>query len=225
MYIKFDDLVSNNVLYFLTCWVTASVIIFIATSLRPFLFLGEAERYLEYSLPAQVILLVFFFDVWVVYLPLVIVYCFLFYAATIIKLKLIGGYIDTSIEDDLFFWIKNNIKNKRFLGIPTGNIQFELLYKTGNCIWRVPANLSRISEADYLKLYPIAHYYPPDNLSNIVNQYDVHYLLVNEQIIKNILNPSIRYDFEKFKKVFGNSRYSIYKTARSGSVSDLSVKE
>ena len=215
MYIKFDDLMSNTVLYFLTCWIAASVVVFIITSLRPFLFLGEAERYLEYSLSAQVILLVFFFDLWAVYLPLVIVYCFLFYVATIIELKFMSDHIDTSIEENLFSWIKNNLKDRKFLGIPAGGIQHELLYKTGNCIWQVPANLSRVSEADYLQLYPIRYPYPSDSLNDIVNQYDIHYLLVNEQDVKETLLSGIHYDFTRFKKIFGNSKYSIYKTTKS----------
>lgn len=215
MGMNFENLIFNTVIYFLICWVVASTIIFIMTSLRPFLFLGEAERYLEYSLPAQVILLVFFFDLWAVYLPLVIVYCFLFYAATIIQLKLLDDSFDRSIEENLFVWIRNNVKNERFLGIPAAGTQYELLYKTGNCIWQVPANLTCFSEADYLKLYPIAHSYPPNDLSDIVDQYDIHYLLVNEQDYKRNLCSGIHYDFKKYGKIFENSKYSIYKTAKS----------
>jgi hypothetical protein len=48
---------------FLWAWTAVSLAVFLLVSVRPLLFLGEAERYVAYSLPAQVLLLAFVWDV------------------------------------------------------------------------------------------------------------------------------------------------------------------
>ena len=210
---------TNNVLFFLFSWIVASLIIFFLTSLRPFLFLGEAERYIEHSVPAQVILLsvLFTFTSPSIHLMLIalLTYHGLFYAANI---ALIYGVYKSSYsggddKEELFNWLTTEaVTGKKILTIPDTDHN-ELVYKTDNAVLFPPANFTLITEDLFNDLWGELPW-PTRDLQRLIESYGLDIIIVNKKQIDYSLKRGWYYDLSPYTKVHENNVYVVYQTAQ-----------
>jgi hypothetical protein len=203
---------SNNVLFFLFSWIIASLIIFFMTSLRPFLFLGEAERYIEHSVPAQVILLSVLFAFWMDYMVfgLLLLYHLVFYVCN--NVLIYGSYKlgmeNRKAKEDLFSWfISNKIKGKKVLSIPID--YYEIQYKTDNAVLFPPANFTLIGEDEYEDLFE-EYPYPNRDLEKQIKRYELELIVVNKRSLDYASKRGWNYDLGRFTKIFENIVYAVY---------------
>jgi hypothetical protein len=210
IYIFLNPLLGNNVIYFLNCWIIASIVVFVATSLKPLLFLGEAERYLEYSIAPQILLLVIFLNYWTGCLQFIVIYCMAFYGLTITELALHKKYSKLDSKEHLISWIKENIHKKNLLKIAADGMQFELLYRTDNPVW-YPESIT-LSKEEFLKIYPVKAFYPPENIQSVIEQYDIKYVITSKNDLIKAEKSGIHYKFKNLDTVFDNPEYLVYKT-------------
>ena len=208
---------TNNVLFFLFSWILASLIIFFLTSLRPFLFLGEAERYIEHSVPAQVILLSVLFAFWMDYMVfgLLLLYHLVFYVCNNV---LIYGFYKLGREnrkakEDLFSWfISNKINGKKVLSIPTD--YYEIQYKTDNAVLFPPANFTLISEDDRDELFE-EYPYPNRDLEKQIKRYKLDLIVVNKKNLDYASKRGWNYDLNPYRRIFENDVYVVYECSSS----------
>ena len=209
---------TNNVLFFLFSWILASLIILFMTSLRPFLFLGEAERYIEHSIPAQVILLSVFFTFTspsVQMLIALLTYHGLFYAANIAliyELYKMSSH-DRNSKEELFNWLVTEaITGKKILAIPDV-YHYELVYRTDNAVLFPPASATLITENIHNRLWEELPW-PTRDLQRLIESYGLDLIIVNKKQIDYALKRGWNYDLSHYTKVHENNVYVVYQTAQ-----------
>lgn len=222
LYLVFKHLevvTTNNVLFFLFSWIVASLIIFFMTSLRPFLFLGEAERYIEHSVAAQVILLSVLFAFWMDYLVfgLLLLYHLVFYVCNNVLIYVLIyklGMENRKAKEDLFSWfISNKINGKKVLSIPTS--YYEIQYKIDNiAVLFPPANFTLIGEDDREELFE-EYPYPNRDLEKQIKRYELDMIVVNKRSLDYASKRGWNYDLGRFTKIFENDVYAVYECSSS----------
>jgi len=215
IYISYKNLeliLSSKLLSFLLFWVIASFITFFLTSFKPFLFLGEAERYLEYSITAQVILFAIFVNNMVVVNSFV-TYNLAYYIFTIFMIYTVhkSRLTEEEAKSELLNWIKSkNIKNKNILTIDM--TFYEIPLTTENYILR-PSSLSVLSEDEFKEVF-IEYPYPNVNLAKLVNKYKIDLICVKKKSLDYCIRRGWNYDFSQFIKVYENEEYVVYSTSK-----------
>lgn len=206
-----EEVIATKLLLFLCLWIISSIIVFFFTSLRPFLFLGEAERYIEHSVSAQAIFISIFFvflEEWAI-LKLLILYHLLFYVFNII---LMYGFYKTfspseKAKKEMFNWfISERITNERILGIPT-DVHYDLVYGTNNGVLHPPGNFTLISEDEFKDIYR-EYPYPNTDTKKLVDMYNLTILVVNKELLKS---SDWAYDLRSFTKLYENDVYTVYR--------------
>ncbi|WP_195783451.1 hypothetical protein [Aliarcobacter butzleri] len=196
---------SKNVDIFIFSMFTSFFIIFILTSFKPFLFLGESDRYLDY-------LVVFSVFVMIVYLPTSYVYIIILFQ---VVLYLFTLYIFFNSSDnygkdfiEIMNFVKNNINNKDkhvIHGILGAYINYPLSVLTGLKSLAIEAKYV-FDLANNKKLMPNDRIYTND-FEYLYNEYGVDIIVAN----KKYLNSGIKYDFSKFNLLYENQKYVLYK--------------
>jgi hypothetical protein len=135
-YIFFNDLVGESNLFFMANVIISATILFVITNIRYFLFLGEAERYLNH--------ISFFLTYFVVYSTVKLNFIFIVYFLALYGLiflllefflydKLSNKFKSKNkdaIEDEVILFL-NNIKKHNILCYPFGAIGFwRIMYQT-----------------------------------------------------------------------------------------------
>ena len=133
-----------------------------------------------------------------------------FYALTITELALHKKYFKQDSKEHLISWIKENIHEKNLIKIAADGMQFELLYKTENPVW-YPESLT-LSKTDFLNIYPVKAFYPPENIQSVIEQYDIKYIIISKNDLIKAEKSGVHYKFENMDNVFENPEYRIYKT-------------
>jgi hypothetical protein len=209
----FSFITSNNTLLFLSSLTAASFVTFILVSIKPFLFLGEAERYLEHSVPAQVILLCLFMVNGSGFILLMSYHC-LFYIFTLYKLYISHRACskDREFEQDLFAWFHSqNIQGKNILPGLSGSLQFELAYRTDNNIL-YPVGEGWLDSEEYGLLFEKAPF-PNTNLKMLIEKYALDLIIVNKQALEYAAKRGWIYDLNPYTKIFENDIYTVYETS------------
>lgn len=180
-------------------------IIFLLTSFKPFLFLGESDRYLDY-------LVIFTIFILLVSLPDDYLYIFvvleflLFLITLLIYFKSSSNYGKNFIETMIY--IKQNIlKKDDFVihGILGIYINYPLSVLTDIKSLSIETNYV-FDLAMNKKLMPSDKFYTND-FDYLYNEYRVNIIVAN----KKYLNKEIEYDFSKFDVFYENKQYIVYK--------------
>jgi len=208
-------ILANNVLCLLLSWIIASLGVFFLTSLRSFFFLGEAERYLEHSVPAQSFIfsvLIFLEDHGTLF-AVIIAYSIFFYLGTVIQLYL--AYRVTrprrKAKEELLNWfVYQKIVGKKVLTIPY-EIHYDIPYRTHNEILYPPANFTLMTEEEFKDLHEV-YPYPSTNLLKLVDRYNLDLIVTNNEKLKEAREEGWRYDLSQFEPLFRNNFYSVYRT-------------
>lgn len=176
----------NYLDHFLLLWMGLGLICFLITTLRPFLFLGESDRYLEYTLFPSLFLLVKFLPKGLEGL----IGAFLIYSILYTFLAL-GQYQRQYRQNDEDF-IKNEAIFKSLNQLPKGVLfpigpfHYQALYCTRFPILTHGGNIDeRLLSPDEFMLVYGNYPYPSEHFLEIVNRYQVSYIMSAPEFLNN----------------------------------------
>ncbi len=196
--------------------IIASGVAFLITSLPPFLFLGQAERYFEYSIPfiAYVFIeLVSHLNLsakWVYYLILLQTIIILTHYLRINKSSIQNIFCHNEEVKDIIIYLKK-CEPKKILTLPT-KISFLFSFSLMpqhkfyfRCINKTGEGFNYMNK-DWVKFeWPI----PP--LSSFKKKYGIDTIIVLKSKTKNVQsNTDINYNLNKLEKSYENETFSIY---------------
>jgi len=213
--------VADDVTLFLSFLSISTIFLFIITSLKYFLFLGQAERYFEYS--AGFIYVLFIYYISKVGISSRVLYWLLFFQMTII----LGNFLYSqrhALRERLTFSEKNkfralidyleNLGGLKLLSIPTKwNFKIATYLDNTDALFYYD-NISNPKKIDGIKYmqedHILLHYVKPD-MQYFANKYGINTVVVQKKELKNAENLGINYEFKDCKKLFENDEYLVYK--------------
>ena len=201
--------------------IISSIAAFILTSIRKLLFLGEAERYFEYSALFTALLLVFYaaknsVDAGLLlYLVLwqlsVVAANFIIFNPALVRNNL--ALTADRAADELSAFIKENIKASSIISIPTKFMYWLSFCAGGNAnkfyfdfIYSDAQGL-KYMDSDY------AYYgFPRTDLEYFYEKYSVDIVIVAKRYFARFCSDwNVSYSFKDFDEIFQNGEYSIYR--------------
>ncbi|MBN1797192.1 MAG: hypothetical protein JW822_01355 [Spirochaetales bacterium] len=216
---NFYILLKDKITLFIFVLSLSSIIIFIVTSLKPFLFLGQAERYFEHS--------IFYFDLifilyiyrfklneniilWVILFQIILVlFNFLFKNIKYFKMKL---YDRKEVEFDELISFLNKKKSMRILTIPTKmNFKIATHIDEKRHKYYYDNISSKINGIRYMDEDQIILHYIKSDFNYFKMKYGINMIIIKKGDIKYASKKGIRYNFKGLEKVFNNKEYSVYK--------------
>ncbi len=213
-----NTFLNDDLLFYLSSLSISTIIIFIITSLKPFLFLGEAERYFEYSVGAIYILFVFYTSM---YNPSII-YWFVIYNIIIILINYIflnnSKILDITRakEDDNYnnlISCLSKIKNMKLISIPTKwNFKIASSINTNDAVFYYDhiSNYYKIDGLKYMRDdFAFLYFIKPD-IDSFKRKYKVNTLAVKKNDLLYANKLGINYNFNKYKILFENNDYAVY---------------
>jgi hypothetical protein len=202
---------------FLFGWIMSCVFAFAVTSLRPFLFLGEAERYVEYAVPAVSVLtpaiLVRYGNAtgWLIWL-VIIVYSLVFVAGNhFIVVRRCSKQKRQELEA-LKKWLSQTQETPKILPIPAHFLGRFLVKETCHQVLFFSDNLNEkfLSGEEFLKIFP-EYPFPSDDFEYLASQYQIDLIVCEKGSISQAEKRGLNYDFSNWSLIFENSEYRIYR--------------
>jgi hypothetical protein len=198
---------------FLFVWTGAGVMAFFLTSLKPLLFLGEADRYLEYALFPQLLLITlsgyafpFFF--------LLAGYEILLYGV------FVAGFIyqysqkakDLPEFEEMVAFIRYEKSIQRILPIYLNDAN-QLAYESGKGIAHFPGNFRErfFPSKDFLFFYDKVYPFPNENLKLLMDRYRYDVVYFSKQDISKAQEHGVEYELDNWQILFANTKYKVLK--------------
>jgi len=186
-------------------------------ALKPLRFLGQPERYLEFSLPALFSYLSLFSAVsyWPVFLLMVLLGVLTAYYQFNIKLKEHPDYLPRR---------KSYTRLRKFLSQQPDSVILTIPLKCSNYLaYRLPRHRyvacfthceSKNQYEEYQQLIPDYYPFPGPNLSQYIEQYRVQFMIQLKSSVAflNQRTQSEYYNFNPFPVVFENDDFIVYAT-------------
>lgn len=193
----------------LTVWLMAPLFPFLLTSLRPFLFLGEAERYMEYAtIPAAVLVagLIFTSSAWVAVLLCggILIWTVLFMSYTYCRMNMRQSLTGPD-DDDLVAFLNAQPSESRVLPLSI-QLAFRFVWKT-----RVPFLVGIdgvVWRRDYDKMFWRYPWISTD-LSWWIREKSASLLLIDRKTLANLHDTALKYDVNPYPLVFQNDTYEV----------------
>jgi hypothetical protein len=197
-------------------WVGAGVLAFVVTSFRPFLFLGEAERYLEYVLFPQLLLIslsgsAFPFFYWLAGYEIVLYGMF------------VAGFIyrysqkerDLPKFREMIAYIRSDPSIKNILPIYLNDAN-QLAYESGRGIAHFPGNFRErfFPIKKFLFFYDKVYPFPNHNLRLLMDRYGYDAVYFSKQDMHKAIEHNIRYIIKDWELAFVNTRFTVLKPPR-----------
>ncbi|MDK2062611.1 hypothetical protein PT520_08775 [Aliarcobacter butzleri] len=181
LYFVYDGYIANGVLELVDYFIISSFIIFFISSLKWFLFIGEAERYINYMVFFILLKVTLFFEENTLYLLLFIIYGIIFYILDFILL--LKKTNKNNLDNGLIKWLNCQDKELNIATIP---------YHLGG--WRIVESTKHnwlygvffINGDDieilnsYIKKYPFLDI---DKADKILDEYNLDYIFYNKQAL------------------------------------------
>ena len=209
----------GKVTYYLFSLVATSAVVAVLTSLRPLLFLGESERYFEYSAPALALLFVLHLGetgtplsaaFWLVLVHIILIlgtWSMLMRGETARHLKAVGA---TGLDEVAEFLVARGAA--RVVTIPT-KLAFALA-----C--RVPADevlfyydwvcTGRLDGFGYMLEDEILYSHIRPDFRHFRDKYDVTTVAARKSAVASIKKEGVDYSLEGVAPVFQNAEYAVY---------------
>lgn len=186
---------------FLFIWFAASVVWFILTSISFLKFLGEAERYLEYSLPATLFLTCIYLaeNGMETVIAGFAVYSFIIYLIHYrLFIKRYEIQSNNYEDDEEFFGQVRELKQGVILPM---NNEWQILYRSGQPVLTYGANidLSKISLGEFLHIYHNSHM-PGRHMEDYIEKLNVKYILTTYRALESYIEE-VFIDKEKFSNL------------------------
>jgi hypothetical protein len=194
-------------------WIGAGVLAFFLTSLRPFLFLGEADRYLEYILFPQMLLIslsgsAFPFFYWLAGYEILLYGLFV--------AGFIYGYSqkekDVPMFREMIAFIRSDRSIHSILPIYLNDAN-QLAYESGRGIAHFPGNFRErfFPIQEFLFFYETVYPFPNHNLRLLMDRYGYDAVYFSQQDMQKAIEHNITYKFKDLEVVFVNTRYTVLK--------------
>jgi len=209
----------DKILFFIGGLFLSSFVAFLITSIRPFLFLGQAERYFEYGIGFFYIYFIYYLtriqaDVFrislnvIVYQIAVLLTNFIYIQFPNLKKKL-SGEPDKDFKELLNFLA--TIPDKNILSIPT-KLSFKLSFflNEGLFYYDNMSNLKSIDGIKYMEDEHIVLSYPITNLDYLFNKYGINTLVISKFHLKEAKKMGVEYKLDEKNKAFENEKYIVY---------------
>ena len=201
----------HDIAFFLLLWIAAGLVAFILTSLKPFLFLGEAERYLEYALLPQVLYLGISNNLNST--PYIILSYFvglyLFFSVGFIygyrnKEKMLPKF------SELVRFICGDDTIHRVLPLYL-NDAVQLAYESEKAIAHFPANFRKkfMPFEKFFDFYQKIYPFPNEDLKGLMIEYDLDTLYYSSSDLERAVSFGLNYNFDAFKIIFSNEEYAV----------------
>lgn len=186
LYLSVDSLASETQISNIDIIIYSGFIVFTLTSLKWFLFIGEAERYLNYIVFFLLLKCVLTFEEENLYLILYIGYGILFYIAEFFFVKTMSSK-ETKKNDTLIDWLNAQKEVIRIATVPFGLGGWRIVKETShnwllNTIWldqeektTFSTYMSKHSEIDL------------DKFDEVYDKYSLNYIILDLQKTKKIL--------------------------------------
>ncbi len=197
--------------FFLLLWIGAGLAAFVITSLKPFLFLGEAERYLEYALLPQVLYLGISNHLsaapWVLLGYFVALYL-------LFTVGFIYGYRNKEKMKPKFKALVRFAANqgtvRRILPIYL-NDAVQLAYESEKGIAHFPANFRKrfMPFEKFFDFYQKVYPFPKEDLAQLMAEYDFDTVFYSPNDLERAKSYGLNYDFHPFRIIFSNEHYTL----------------
>lgn len=213
---------SNHILRYVAAVIASSIIIFILTSLKPFLFLGQAERYFEYSAPFICFLFIYsvikietptFFLIPLFLFQICIILCTFVYSMYNAFSKALKSPLTSKDMENLVEYIKKLDGSIRILTIPA-KFAMVLSYHVDNFQTRfyyIFVNPSKGKGFDYMNDDLVAHRFPRSDIEYFKNKYDVNTIVVYKKALVTAQKRGLVYNLTNENRVFENHEYAVYR--------------
>ena len=218
---KLIALRDEKIIFYLVSLSAASCLAFAITSLKPFLFLGEAERYLEYS--AFYINLLFVYLLleqgiestivfWLAVIQLCIIFANYFFVIRRELLKALG--IGTALPFKTLIDFLQQQEDLKILCIPT-KISFKIATELDhpNTLFYYNFVTKDIDGFQYMKDDMVAYRFVRPDFNYFRQKYAINTLVVQKSDLTIARRQGIDYDFEALNKIFENDEYMVYTIA------------
>ncbi|MDN5086598.1 hypothetical protein ACOL21_07505 [Aliarcobacter butzleri] len=183
LYFIYEGYITNEKLELVDYFIISSFILFFISSLKWFLFIGEAERYINYMVFFILLKVTLFFEENMFYLVTFIMYGFIFYILDFILLKK-NKLNQSNIDDELILWLNNQEKELKIATIPYHLGGWKLTYETKHdwlyhLVW-LNLKEKNFLDSNYTKKYPFLDIYKADK---IIDEYNLDYIFYNKQAL------------------------------------------
>ena len=198
----------NTVLYI---WTGASLLAFFITSLRPFLFLGEAERYLEYALLPQFLLIgtggfMFPFAYFMICYEIILYGIFAGIFIYIYRQK------EKKVPDfeEMASFIGSDERIQKILPVYL-NDALRLAYESGKGIAHFPGNFRNrfFPFSEFLFFYEKVYPFPNENLKGLMERYQYDAVCFSSEDIQKANRNGLIYDLEDWTILFSNNAFKV----------------
>lgn len=205
-----------NIFY---AWFICGLLLVLLIATEPLKFLGEPERYLEYSV-IPVFVLISSVNPFVDFIPLIIVVILvimLFDAFYYVKSALKIGYVNSDKEKSIIGLLDfmSSTSQSVVLAIPT-RLSFMLGYSNANNFyvsWFMNIGKGKLGD-DFKELIPDRYAFPGNKLKFYVEKYKIDYIVAEIAGIKSarrLLGYGYYSELESYSKVFENEYFIVFK--------------
>jgi hypothetical protein len=182
------DIAQTAGTHFLFAWVEVSVVVFALISLRRMLFLGEAERYLSFSIPAQFLLLgllVVKSDAWLI---VGLAGWILVFSAANVLIYLMSARRSRQTQaevDELYSYLRQSDVDLHIM--PLGEAPFSLAYKSGKSVFYPCGNFGiwTTTPGEYLAMFGDQWRGEAGSFLATLERFGVNAILINKAAIKD----------------------------------------
>ncbi len=214
-----QDIWKTPVCRYITGIIGGGIFAFILTSLKPFLFLGQAERYFEYSAPFICVLFVLYgvrqgwyvqVSMYVVVIHICIIMAtFLFLTSG--KFKQNVQMVDRS-RDSLFSYLNQTTEELRILTIKVKN-SWDIACQVTNpkVIFYYLFIRSDGKGFEYMEQDFVKYNVPKPDFEIFKRKYKINTLIVETSIAETGKLGNITYDFDGLKNVAENDEYRMFR--------------
>jgi hypothetical protein len=209
----FTKSIYTSISAFFVVWTGAGILVFFLTSLKPLLFLGEADRYLEYSLFPQLLLITvsgyaFPLFYWIVGYE-ILLYC-VFVAGFIYQYSQKAK--DLPEFEEMVDFIRSDEGIKRILPIYLNEAN-QLAYESYKGIAHFPGNFREkyFSHREFLFFYDKVYPFPNENLQILMELYGYEVIYFSQKDILKAEQYNLKYDLKDWIVLFSNSKYKVLK--------------
>lgn len=193
---------------FMQAWLLAAIVVFVVVSTPQFLFVGSAERYLEYALIPAYLLLAIALPQGIqtpVLVGIVALHLVLYVLHTFVFVTRFVSLRSTAI-DELIDALNSEPKGC-VLSI-LGSAPWELAVRTKHDIcFSESLSIPPDEYEKYFWRYPS----PPTDLSFLINKHGVTLIPASKKEVEDAARNGHHYSFEQFEKVFENRKYLLYR--------------
>lgn len=181
LYFIYDGYIINGILELTDYFIISSFVIFFISSLKWFLFIGEAERYINYMVFFILLKVTLFFEENIFYLVTFIIYGIILYILDFILLSKKTN--KNSIDDELIKWLNCQNDALKIATIPYHLGGWRIVESTKHNwlygVFFINDNDTKVLNS-YIKKYPFLDINKADK---IIDEYNLDYIFYNKQAL------------------------------------------